>query len=111
LVAKLRAIASRPSLRKLTVNLRECWIAGSVAESLSTQIRISGGVRETEQKALIVSPTGRSPRSSEVTTATPAGKFAITSRKRPCATSRNPCSAAIAGLSLGEAAGELGERL
>jgi hypothetical protein len=53
---------------------RLAWRRGKLWALWATQTSTSGGVRETDVKALAVSPTGRPAASQVVTTVTPLAK-------------------------------------
>src|SRR5207245_154691 len=68
--------------RMLAVKPPACWTAGRVFELLSTQASARGGLNETAQKALTVKPRGSESLPNAVSTTTPLGNVAITSRYR-----------------------------
>ena len=63
----------------LTPKIRARSSASRIGLARSTQIKSSGGDSETEQKALIVEPTGSAP-SQVLTMVTPEGKKPIAAR-------------------------------
>src|ERR1700680_3005347 len=75
-----RASSSRPAARMLAVKPPVCWTAGRVLEVLSMHASASGGSSDTAQKALTVKPRGMWSWPNAVSTTTPLGRLAMTSR-------------------------------